>query len=194
MNLPEPQADHHTMEQARTMGEEPFDPIRSLARHVAQMKAGPHNRGEYAALARLDPDAPRPHQLAALTRALIAAGLNPGGNWRPETWRRWSYIAHGMALAGHKEGRLGTQLAEAELAESRVTRLLVARGEALFQLLPRVLRLLASKSVQPNWHELGPLIGASDADSQDSRMTHDSSRRRIAGDYYSTVARSAKRA
>ncbi|WP_459617090.1 type I-E CRISPR-associated protein Cse2/CasB [Bordetella sp. 2513F-2] len=194
MNLPNPQADHRTTDPAPASGAEPFDPIKSLARHIAQLKAGPHSRGEYAALARLDPDAPRPHQLAALTRALIAAGLTPSGNWLPETWRRWSYVAHGMAMAGHKEGRLGAQLAEAGLAESRITRLLVARGEALFQLLPRVLRLLASKSVQPNWYELGALIGTSNADSQDNRMTHESRRRAIAGDYYSTLAKPAKRA
>ena len=114
--------------------------------------------GERAALARLNPDqALRPHEIAALARVLLAAGLQPD-TWRPATWQRWALIAHGMALAGHDgAGRLGWQLAQAGVAESRVTKLLTARGDAFTQLLPRVLRLLASKSVRPNWHELGSL-------------------------------------
>ena len=44
------------------------------------------------------------------------------------------------------------------MAESRVTKLLTARGDAFQQLLPRVVRLMASKSVAPNWAELGPLV------------------------------------
>ena len=64
-----------------------------------------------------------------------------------------------MALAGHDgTGRLGRQLAHAGVAESRVTQLLTSRGDAFRQLLPRVLRLLASKGVEPNWCELGELV------------------------------------
>ena len=43
--------------------------------------------GEQASLARMNPDDMRPHQLAALSRALIHAGLEPE-NWSLETWRR----------------------------------------------------------------------------------------------------------
>ncbi len=39
-----------------------------------------------------------------------------------------------------------------------MTKLLTSRGDAFRQLLPRLLRLLASKEVAPNWHELGGLI------------------------------------
>lgn len=115
--------------------------------------------GEHAALARLDPDQPmRPHAIAALSRVLLAAGLAPE-SWLPATWQRWALIAHGMALAGHDgASRLGVQLARANVAESRVTRLLTARSDAFTQLLPRLLRLLASQGVRPNWYELGPLI------------------------------------
>jgi CRISPR system Cascade subunit CasB len=119
--------------------------------------------GEHAALARLDPDGDlRPHQIAALTRALLQAGIDPAG-WGSATgceqWRRWTLIAHGMALAGHDPGRsLGEQLHRAGVAESRVTRLLTTRGEAFRQLLPRLLRLLASKEVAPNWYQLATLI------------------------------------
>lgn len=115
--------------------------------------------GERAALARLDPDgALRPHQIAALTRALLGAGIDPAG-WPPQRWRHWSLIAHGMALAGHDDNAgLGAQLARAEVSEPRVTRLLTARGDAFTQALPALLRLLASHEVAPNWFQLGTLI------------------------------------
>ena len=132
-------------------------PYLALAAHIRKLEKT--DAGERAALARLSPDQPlRPHEIAALARALLAAGLEPD-NWRPAAWQRWALIAHGMALAGHDgTGRLGAQLAQAGVAESRVTKLLTARGDAFTQLLPSVLRLLASKSVAPDWDELGPLV------------------------------------
>jgi CRISPR system Cascade subunit CasB len=150
--------------------------------------------GERAALARLDPDGElRPHQMAALARALIHADLEPE-RWSPqtaqETWRRWALIAHGMALAGHGSGALGKQLCAAGVAESRVTKLLTARGDAFRQLLPRLLRLLASKEVAPNWHELGGLIlneGRDEARAEAIRMS-------IAGRYFSALAAADKQA
>lgn len=147
-------------------------------------------KGEKAALARLDPDGEiRPHQVAALARALIHAGLEPE-DWHPETWRRWALIAHGMALAGHASGALGNQLCEAGVSESRVTKLLTSRGDAFRQLLPRLLRLLASKEVAPNWHELGWLIlyeGREEERAEAIRM-------QIAARYFSALARSNKQA
>lgn len=159
------------------------NPYGALAAHVRN--AGP---GDRAALARLDPEALRPHEIAALSRALLAAGLEPE-TWRSETWPRWALIAHGMALAGHDaKGRLGRQLALAGVAESRVTRLLTARGEAFRQLLPRLLRLLASKGVQPNWFELGELILREGSLDRDDASRAEQLRMRIAGPYFSALA------
>ena len=159
------------------------NPYGALAAHVRN--AGP---GDRAALARMDPDALRPHEIAALSRALLAAGLAPE-TWRPETWPRWALIAHGMALAGHDgSSRLGQQLAQAGVAESRVTRLLTARGEAFRQLLPRVLRLLASKTVQPNWFELGELVLKEDSGAHEDIQRAEHLRMRIAGPYFSVLA------
>jgi CRISPR system Cascade subunit CasB len=136
---------------------------------------------ERTALARLDPDAAlRPHQIAALTRALLYAGLDPT-DWRPDTWRRWALIAHGIALAGHDHRRgLGEQLHQAKASESRVTKLLTSRGDAFRQLLPRLLRLLAAKETAPNWYQLGMLIlyeGRQEAKAEPIRL-------RIASGYY----------
>ncbi|MCK2089332.1 type I-E CRISPR-associated protein Cse2/CasB [Thauera aromatica] len=143
------------------------------------------DNGEQAALARLDPEGPRPHQVGALARALVLAGISPD-DWHPETWQRWALIAHGMALAGHDAAsRLGAQLACADVSESRVTRLLTARGDAFRQQVPRVLRLMASRGVAPNWRDFGALILTTDRDEPRAETL----RLRIAGGYYAAAHR-----
>ena len=162
------------------------DPFAALATYVS--RAAP---GERAALARLQPDAMQPHQLAALARALLAAGLSPD-QWHADTWPRWALIAHGIALAGHDgKQRLGTQLAQAGVSESRVTKLLTSRGDAFTQLLPRVLRLLASKGVAPNWRELGSLVLNQGSADRQRQADAESNRLAIAGPYFSALARAA---
>jgi CRISPR system Cascade subunit CasB len=159
----------------------------SLAAHIA--RAAP---GERAALARLQPDALKPHQLAALSRALLAAGLDTE-YWHADSWPRWALIAQGMALAGHNGNqRLGTQLAKAGVAESRVTKLLTSRGDAFTQLLPRVVRLLASKGVEPNWRELGALILNQSSLDRQKQADAEASRLAIAGPFFSALGRAAK--
>lgn len=171
-------------------------PISRLARIIEQASrfagdARGLDNGERAALARLDPDGElRPHQIAALSRALIYADLHPDTeNWKPETWQRWALIAHGMALAGHDASQsLGQQLSKADVSESRVTKLLTARGDAFRQLLPRLLRLLASKGVEPNWHELGGLILNQERDDEKAEDI----RLKIAGRFFSAEANKPK--
>lgn len=171
-------------------------PISQLARVIGQAARFPGDAyglgtGEKAALARMDPDAMRAHQIAALSRALIQAGLDPE-SWKPETWRRWGLIAHGMALAGHNgKEALGVQLFKTAsgkpplISESRVNKLLTARGEAFAQLIPPLLRLLASKDVAPNWNELGGLILHQGRDEERA----ESIRMQIASRYFSELAR-----
>lgn len=152
--------------------------------------------GTRAALARLDPDAMRPHQIAALTRALIEAGFSPDKErWPPSTWKRWGLVAHGMALAGHDASqRLGQQLATIQkgqpaVAQARVSKLLVSRGDAFLQIVPRLLRLLASKQVKPNWYDLSKLIDKNDAKKPEDQEEAEALRLSIAGDYFSAIAR-----
>jgi len=167
----------------------PPSPYIALATHIRKLEKT--DSGERAALARLSPDQPlRPNEISALARALLAAGLEPD-NWYPAVLQRWALIAHGMALAGHDgRGRLGAQLAQAGVAESRVTKLLTARGDAFVQLLPSVLRLLASKGVAPNWHELGPLVLKQNGD-RENLQDAEQIRLRVAGAYFSQQARKA---
>ena len=171
------------------------NPLSKLARIIAQSERYQGNAhglssGEHAALARLDPDAElRPNQIAALTRAFVYAGLEPE-KWRSETWRRWALIAHGMALAGHDgQTRLGAQLAKAGIAESRVTKLLTARGEAFRQIVPRLLRLLANKETKPNWFELGNLIIKQESQQDADQQAAEDIRLRIAGEFFAAKAR-----
>ncbi|MDO4230862.1 MAG: type I-E CRISPR-associated protein Cse2/CasB [Lautropia sp.] len=146
--------------------------------------------GERAALARLNPANLRPHQLSALSRALLAAEMSPE-KMRHETWLNWALIAHGMALAGHDHNeRLGTQLERAGIAEGRVNRLLAARGEAFRQMLPPLLRLMASKGVKPNWYELGELIVKGSSTQSPDREWAEDLRLRIAGAYFSALSKS----
>lgn len=176
-------------------GTQESPPIARLARIIgraARFEGDIHGlrTGELAALARLDPDSDwRPHQVAALSRALIQADIDPE-TWKPETWRRWALIAHGIALTGHAPGYLGKQLHTAQVSESRVTKLLTSRGEAFRQLLPRLLRLLASKDVAPNWHEFGELILSEGRDEDRAEKI----RLKIAGRYFSSVAKSESKA
>jgi CRISPR system Cascade subunit CasB len=159
----------------------------ALAAHIG--RAAP---GERAALARLQPEALKPHQLAALSRALLAAGLDPD-HWHADSWPRWALIAQGMALAGHDgKQRLGAQLAKAGVAESRVTKLLTSRGGAFTQLLPRVLRLLASKGVEPNWRELGTLVLNQSSSDRQKQADAEAIRLAIAGPFFSALGRAAK--
>lgn len=147
------------------------------------------DNGERAALARLDPDGElRPHQIAALSRALIYADLEPD-TWKPETWRCWTLIAHGMALAGHDASQsLGQQFSQADVSESRVTKLLTSRDDAFRQLLPRLLRLIASKGIAPNWHELGWLI----LNQEHNEESAEDIRLKIAGRFFSAEAKKPK--
>ena len=162
------------------------DRFASLAAHVDRV--GP---GDRAALARMQPDALQPHQLAALSRALLAAGLSPD-EWHAETWPRWALIVHGIALTGHDgKQRLGWQLAHAKVSESRVTKLLTSRGDAFTHLLPRILRLLASKSVAPNWRELGTLVLNQSSTDRQKLADAEANRLAIAGPYFSELARTA---
>lgn len=162
----------------------PGHPIGRLAGFID--RADPGTR---AALARLDPEAMRPHQIAALSRALIEAGMSPD-TWHPNSWKRWALVAHGIALAGHDgRGSFGNQLATAGVAEARVTKLLVSRGDAFLQIVPRLLRLLLSKQVKPNWNDLSKLIHKNDSKEAAVQEEAETLRLRIAGDYFSAIAR-----
>ncbi|SAK68128.1 CRISPR-associated protein Cse2 (CRISPR_cse2) [Caballeronia fortuita] len=146
----------------------------TLARFIDAAKLGEGAlKADYVALKRLDPDAEAltVQQIAALTRALHRAKVDCE-QLSVERWKRWAVIVNGIALTGHsapkknaekenapkEQARFGHQLRRADVSDARVTRLFNARGDAFFPLLQRVLRLMESRKVAPNWAELGTFV------------------------------------
>jgi CRISPR system Cascade subunit CasB len=52
-----------------------------------------------------------------------------------------------------------------------------------------LLRLLVSKQVKPNWYDLSKLIQKNDANETEDQEEAEALRLRIAGDYFSAIAR-----
>ena len=66
-----------------------------------------------------------------------------------------------------------------------MTKLLTTRGDAFDQLLPRILRLMASRGIAPNWNELGALILAEGRD----EVKAEELRLRIAGRFFTALSK-----
>ena len=115
-------------------------------------------RGDLAALRRLDPERPN---APAFWRLLAWHGV-PVERLNDDSRRRWGLVLRGMALMvpHHHDGHVavGTALHAAGYAESRLGRLLNARGDPFRALVPRLCRQLAAKGQPLNWRELGRLI------------------------------------
>jgi CRISPR system Cascade subunit CasB len=165
----------------------PYREVSAIAPFLDHAREGlKASKSHYVALKRFDPNAQTltTEQVAALISAFKRAKLMYD-DWNLNRWLCWAFIAHGIALAGHdggKKRRFGRQLDEAGVSEARLTRLLDARGDAFFQTLPRVLRLMSSKGVKPNWVELAVLV------LNENGAVADETRIRIARDYYTAKA------
>ena len=150
-------------------------------------------RSDLAELRRMDPDAPD----AAMFWRLMAS-RNLLGNPRVET--KWALILHGIALMTPTAGSgarsahdgimpvgralfLGGETAGREsgyYSESRLNRLLTARGPILRTLLARLFRMLASKGCPFNWREMARFIlndGCNEERADEARI-------KIAREYY----------
>ena len=173
----------------------------SLAGQIAQL-AG-HRRGDLAELRRMDPDDPN----AAVFWRLL--GHNELLNSGEAVERKWALILHGIALmtptnsAGDNPqtahdvympvGRalfLGGQAQRAQgfYSESRLNRLLTARGPMLRILLARLFRMLAAADVSFNWREMAQFILNEGYNEDEAGQC----RRRIAREYYRAERRSAQ--
>jgi CRISPR system Cascade subunit CasB len=99
--------------------------------------------------------------------------------------RRWAAIVSGMAAMPEllrANRSLGRALAAAKVAEPRVLRLLRARDDALLDAVRVVSRQLTSAGEPVDWTDLARLVFL------DGGARGESVRRRIAGDYYRSVA------
>jgi CRISPR system Cascade subunit CasB len=176
----------------------------ALARFIDAGRLGEGSmKADYVALKRLDPDAEAltVQQIAALTRALHRAKVDCD-QLSVERWKRWAVIVNGIALTGHhipEEGadkassQFGNQLRRAGVSDARVTRLFNARGDAFFPHLQRVLRLMESRKVKPNWADLGTFVLNESAEHPKGKRWAEALRIRFVHDHASAKPESAKK-
>jgi CRISPR system Cascade subunit CasB len=141
--------------------------------------------GEVASLRRMDPRRPEP-AFFKLAGILLDEHLPPGGEAREEKETRWAAIVVGLAHLGllHRPGqRLGSALADAGYSESRFVRIARADADRLTDELPTLARFLAAKNTAVDW------TGAAELVLSAGRRDEERVRRRLARDYYGTVAR-----
>lgn len=154
--------------------------IRSLARQRAT--------GDLAALRRLDPDKP---DAGAFFRVLASATRGPATDldslprWALAAWAFAQAVASGPEKLGGDS--LGRALANAEVSEARVNRLLAARDGAFRYQMQRMVRILAGAGERLPVLDLGLLVLA---DSRDEKLA-EHLRRKIARDYWHTRPRKA---
>jgi len=163
------------------------------------------HRGDLAQLRRLDPDAP---DAAAYWRLMADRGLLGSAVWEG----KWALILHGIALMTRTSGSndagrsahdrympvgralfVGGDPSRREsgyYSESRLNRLLTARGPILRTLLARMFRMLAAASQPFNWGEMARFILYEDYDDERSELA----RRHLARTYYQAERRSAQAA
>jgi CRISPR type I-E-associated protein CasB/Cse2 len=116
-------------------------------------------------------------------RHLEPAGLLGAADapWRGDAERRWTAIVAGLARAGgqHVERRrLGTALAEAQVAEARVLRLARAHGDSLLKTVRAVAHQLVTGGQRADWGDFAALILS------DGQDWEEEVRRRLCLDYY----------
>ena len=170
-----------------------------------QMTLPNFSRGDLAGLRRMDPD--EPGTTAAYWRLMAEKNLLGGS---PTIESKWALILHGIALMTPRSGDegsnrtahdgyipvgralfLGGDASRRErgyYAESRLNRLLTARGTMLRTLLARMFRMLASADQPFNWREMARFILNENYDEERFEME----RRRIASEYYQAERRSSQ--
>ena len=167
---------------------------------AAQIVSQEFQRGDLAQLRRMDPDVP---DTAAYWRLMAEQKLLGNPAWEA----KWALILHGIAVMTRTSGSkiasrtaheghmpvgqalfLGGDFSRRESGfyrESRLTRLLTARGPMLRMSLARMFRMMAAANQPFNWSEMARLIlydGYSEEQAEHAR-------RRIARDYYQAERR-----
>ena len=172
---------------------------------AAQVAGENFQRGDLAQLRRMDPDAP---DAAAYWRLMADRGLLGDAVWEA----KWALILHGITLmtrtsSSQAAGRtaydkripVGRALFEGGdpgrresgyYSESRLNRLLTARGPILRTLLARMFRMMAAANQPFNWGEMARFILCEDYDGERSELA----RRHLARAYYQRARRSTQAA
>lgn len=172
---------------------------------AGQMAAENFHRADLAQLRRMNPDAP---DVAAYWRLMAERDLLGNPAWEA----KWALILHGIALMTRAAGSevagrtahdgqmpvgralfLGGDPGRREsgyYSESRLNRLLTARGPILRTLLARMFRMMAAANHPFNWSEMARFILYEGDDEERAEQA----RRRIASEYYQAERRSAQSA
>ena len=172
---------------------------------AGQIAAENFQRGDLAQLRRMDPDAP---DAAAYWRLMAERDLLGNFAWEA----KWTLILHGIALMtrtaggevasrtahdGHMPvgralflGGDSVRRVSGYYSESRLNRLLTARGPMLRALLARMFRMMAAANQPFNWGEMARFILCEGYDEERSEQ----GRRRLAREYYQAERRSAQSA
>ena len=170
---------------------------------ATQVASENFQRGDLAQLRRMDPDAP---DASAYWRLLADRGLLGNAGWEG----KWALILHGIALMTRTAGNgaadrsahdghmpvgralfLGGESGRREsghYSESRLNRLLTARGPILRTLLARMFRMMAAAGQPFDWGEMARFILYEDYDDERAELA----RRRIARGYYQAERRNAQ--
>lgn len=155
-------------------------------------------RGDLAELRRMDPDAPN---AAAFWRLLAQENLLKS----PAIESKWALVLHGIALMTNTSGGISahngatpvgralflggdSQRTTGFYSETRLNRLLTARGPMLRTLLARMFRMMGTARQPFNWREMARLI-LNDGYNEDSA---EDVRRKIARAYYEAERRSSQ--
>lgn len=157
LETPQPESQTASTDAENEPGFRLYNEVRALA--------AAERRGDLAELRRLDPDRPTaPAFFRILARVAPDAGT--------ETMRRYAHYLRILALdpVALSGDRLGAVMAAAGISESRVQRLLTARGHAMRDQLRLIARRLANAGNLP-WRGFGWLLLTSDDDKlEKSRM------------------------
>ena len=192
-----------TEAQATLDGDEPQDWGSIAVSFARQMTLPNFSRGDLAGLRRMDPD--EPGTTAAYWRLMAEKKLLRGS----DVELKWALILHGIALMTPRAGDEGENRTAHEgfmpvgkalflggdanrrergyYSESRLNRLLTARGPMLRTLLARMFRMVAASDQPFNWREMARFILNEDY----SEDRFEIARRRIASEYYQAERRSA---
>ena len=190
----EPAVAPHSGEESQTWG--------GIAFGFAEQIAGENfPRGDLAQLRRMDPDSP---DAAVYWRLKAERNLLGSTAWEA----KWALILHGISLMTRTAGRavanrtahdrlmpvgrtlfLGGDPGRREsgyYSESRLNRLLTARGPILRALLARLFRMMAAANQPFNWSEMARFILYEGHNEEQAEL----SRRRVARAYYQAERRS----
>jgi len=157
----------------------------SALRHVLK-EADP---GTLSRLRRMDSKSPPP-DFFRVTAGVLEDVLPQGGPWRDQAESRWAILVQAMATAlgtsPETGGLLGTEpfgeaLAQAQVAELRVLRLLETEDDQLGDLVRQAVHQLVSKGQSFGIYQLADLV--LDRDPRDPER-RERARRRIARSFY----------